>query len=265
MPANSNAAIVVDNLADAGSISASGTASLTPPSLLQNHHVARKVRFAGVTSQYVVVDLGAVQSIDTFAMFGVNLSPTGTCRIRASAFDTSGLVGELYDSGTLTGRVDPAYGALVALAQAPVSARYVRIDLSDATLTSLEAGRLVVGLRHTFTYNYSYGAQRGRVDRSRKTESRGGQTYIDADNTYRTADISFDALTESERFGVIERLERVNGTKLDVLLILRSDSDNLGRDTIWGLVDEISPVAQPQMWIGNAPGYSKTLRIKERL
>lgn len=265
MPSTSNAALVVDNLADLGSISSSGTASLTPPALLQNHHVARKVRFAAVTGQYAVVDLGSVKSIDTFAMFGVNLSLAGTSRIRASAFDTSGLVGEIYDSGVMTGRVDPAYGALIALAQAPVSARYIRFDLSDASLTTLEAGRMVVGRRHTFAYNYSFGAQRGRVDRSRRTESRGGQTYIDADNSYRTADISFDALTESERFGVIERLERVNGTKLDVLLILKSDSDNLGRDTIWGLVDEITPVGQPQMWINSAPGYTKTLRIKERL
>ena len=260
-----NASLLIDNLADRATLSASSSAPLTPPSILQNPHIARKTRFGAVTGQHVVADFGSPVALDTAAMFGLNLSATGTARVRASLADSSGISGDAYDSGDLTGEVDPAYGALINLAAAPYTARYLRIDLSDASLDVLEAGRLVAGARTMTSINYAFGWTRRWIDRSRRTESRGGQTYVDADNGYRTASVVFEALNEDERNGIIEQMDRVNGARLDILLILKSDSDNLGRDSIWGLVDEVSEVTQPQGWIGGSPIFQKPIRIRERL
>lgn len=260
-----NAALLIDNLGDQATLSASSSAPLTPPSLLQNPHVARKMRFGAPTGQHVVADLGAPVLVDTVAMFGLNLSATGTVRISASLTDSSGTAGDAYDGLARTGAVDPDYAALIELAPTAFTARYIRVELSDTGLTVLEAGRLVIGLRQQMRFNFNFGWQRAWVDRSRRTESRGGQVYVDDDNGYRTVDIAFDAVTQDERNGLIERLDRVIGTRRDILLLCKPDSDNLGRDSIWGFSEQVSPVAQPQGWVDGSPIYQKTIRLRERL
>ncbi len=82
---------------------------------------------------------------------------------------------------------------------------------------------------------------------------------------YRVVNLSFEYVTERQRLGFVEEIDRVNGTHEDVLLITRSDSDNLGRDTIWGLISDLDPITQPLAWINDAPAYGKTYRITERL
>ncbi len=260
-----NAALLIDNLADQATISASSSAPPTPPTLLQNPHVARKMRFGATTGQHVVADLGAPVLVDTAALFGLNLSAAGATRVSASLSDSSGAAGDAYDGTVRTGAVDPAYAALIELAPAPFIARYVRIELSDASLAVIEAGRLVIGLRQQMRFNFAFGWQRAWVDRSRRTESRGGQVYVDDDNGYRTVEIAFDAVLESERNGLIERLDRVIGTRRDILLLCKPDSDNLGRDSVWGFSEQVTPVAQPQGWVDGSPIFQKTIRLRERL
>lgn len=261
-----NACIAYRNLADLGTVTASSSTALTPAALLQNAHVARHWRSRSAT-EFVLVDLGAVQPVDTVALMGLSLTAAGLTRIRVSASDPSGQGATAYDSdpaGSAAGRVDPAYGYLVHLLPAPVAGRYVRIDLVQPGAPYIEAGRFFVGARHQFASNFAFGWNRAWVDRSRRTESRGGQTYIDPDNTYRTADLTFEAVREGERFGVVEEIDRTNGEHTDVLLVTDPSSPNLGRDSIWGLLT-LSPVQQPAAWVAGRPIYQKSYQIKERL
>lgn len=263
MPIANAARIGWNNLADAGAISASSFVMLTPPTILQNPHVARKWRGVAGAAEYLIIDLGSVVSIDCVALMGVNLTPVGLTRIRASTGDSSGLDGSAYDSdpaGASAGRVNPRYPSLVELLPVAVLARFVRIDLEQPGAAFIEAGRLFIGLTEQFKINFGYGWNRGWNDRSRITESRGGQSYVDRDNAYRTLDMTFGFVDAAQRYGLIEDIDQLNGKHTDVLMITDPTSAQLGRDSIWGLNQEVTPVSQPFH-----ETYSKTFRIKERL
>lgn len=254
------AAVLYRNLADASLITASSAAGSMSPAHLKDPHVARKWRGGGNLAEWLIVDLGSLQPVDTFALIGLNLTAAGTVRVRVSATDATGLAADAYDSTVLVGAVDPAYGYFVHLAVQPVSGRYVRIDLAD-TLSYIQAGRLAIGKRSIFETNFSVGWSRSYTDLSRRTPSRGGQTYINRGPKYRSADVSFDWLTEDERNGFVEEIDRECGMSDDVLFVSDQTSDNLGRDSVWGLLDDLQGIVQPY----SIDVFRKAYRISERL
>mgnify|MGYP003393913189 CR=1 FL=1 len=254
------ACIAWDNFADddATVITSTSALPLTPvQEQLQNVHVGEKWRSNEGNVASIVINLGSARSIDTIALMGVSGNPV--TRIRVSATDSTGLTGERYDSGSAANRV--TYGYLVALITSPVSGRYIRIDLTDSAADYVEAGRLFVGLRDEFAVNFQPGWSASWVDRSRITEGRGGQTFIDVDNNFRTWDLTFGFLSEDDRNGFVEDIDYNNGAHTDVLLINNPDSSDLGRDCIWGLLESNAVVTQPHV----IALFSKTYRIKERL
>lgn len=250
----SAAAIAWVNLADSGSVSASSQELLLPASNLQNPHVARKWRSLTASASFVIT-LAAAASIDTFGVFGISAE---TIRIRASAVDTSGTAGELYDSGTHS--VDDAYASFIGLKSVAASGLYVLVELATTSADYVEAGRVFVGARTQFPINFAYGWNRARVDRSIRTKTRGGQTQVFPDNMYRTLDVSFDYLDEDTANGVVETVDRVNGLQTDVLFITDPESSNLPRDSIWGLIAEATPLVNPSFAI-----RTKQYKIEERL
>ncbi len=267
MPSPANAAIAWRNLADGGTVTASSFIADGPPSTVQNVHVARKWRSNGNSgAEYLLVDLGSVQSIDTVAVMGVTLPANGTARVRASTTNVSATAALVYDGPVIAAAVDPAFGMLVVAMPAPVSARYVRIDLTHPSTAYVEAGRLFIGARYQFTFNYGPGWTYGYADPSERSKSLGGQTVIRTRTPYRVASLSFEAVTEAERNAVVLEVDRIAGVRSDVLLILRSDSPNLARDTIWGLLADLDPVGQPTLvWADGQPLFQKSYRIEERL
>lgn len=261
MADQSNAAIAFRNLSDAGTIYASSALVLTPPSTLQNPHIARKWRGKNGAAEYLATSL--LVGFDTVLLRGVNLTEAGSYRVRVSSVDTSGQAGDLYDSGTLTD-VDPVYGTILVLLPSPMTG-IVRIDLAEPDAAYIEAGRLFVGPRSEFNENFAYGWSERWIDRSQETESRGGQTYIDEDVTYRCWSMNFEFLSGAFRYGVVQDLDRLIGTKADFLMIANPDSDNLGRDSLWGRVKQVSPIVQPQVFVDDLGGFSKSFEIYERL
>lgn len=266
-----NLALAYINLSDsADSIIASSSLTQAPPSRLQDPHVARKWRNEGEATAYLIIDLGGEFSIDTIALLGVsglfgsterNLSSAAVTRVRVSSADTSGQAGDVFDSGSAAGRIDQNYGALIALMPAVDTGRYVRIDFSETGASFLEAGRLFVGERHEFEVNFAPGWSRTYVDRTRKTEGRGGQVFMDVGESYRTIELNLEFVTEEERHGVVEEIDRVNGEHVDMLVITDPDSENLGRDCLWAFIDGNRPVIQPYV----IDVFTKSYRFRERL
>lgn len=253
-----NAAIAYANLADAGTVVASDQELTLPVSNVQNPHVSRRWRSLFAPA-HLVVDLLASVSIDTVALFGMTLTAAGTIRARVSSVDATGVAGDVFDSGTVA--VDANYGAYIGLLNAPANGRYVRFDLADTGGSYVEAGRVFAGLRTAFTYNHVYGWQRGWVDRSARTKTRGGQTQIWNDNAYRTLDLTFDFVTEAQMNALVEAIDIANGQRKDVLMIRDPASTNLARDSIWGLASELTPASQPTFF----DVYSKQYKLEERL
>lgn len=256
-----NAAVAYTNLADSATITASSFLTLAPPSRLQNRHVKRKWYGKNGTTEYLTIDHGSSVSIDTVMLAGLNLTAAGLTRIRISDTDTTGQTGEIYDSSSAAGRVDPNYGYLIILIGAAVSGRYMRIDLSDTGLTRIGAGRLFTGVRTAVGINYSPGAARAWVDPTIKVPGTWGQTFVDSRDKYRTMDVSFEWLTEAEKNGFVESIDLTHGESGDFLFVSDTASTNLGRDSIWGFIDGNTPVIQPY----TTDVFSKAYRLRERL
>lgn len=258
-----NAALAITNLADLGTTTASTEETLMPGSRLANEHVGKRWRSTAEPG-YIICDLGSAKSIDTIALLGMTAAAAATVQVRASASDAT-VVGSLdFDSGSLADGSqywDTDYDSIVYLRSSPVSTRYVRIDITDTPASYVEAGRLFIGLREAFSYNFVPGGGVTWTDRSRKTKSAGGQTLIFPDNKFRTAEINFDWVTEAQREGLWETMALANGNSEDVLLILDTASDSLPRDSIWGLV--VNPIRTA--FTGIADVYTAPLTVEERL
>jgi hypothetical protein len=250
----SAACIAYENLADGATVAASTQELLLPAVNLQNPHVARKWRSLLSTAS-VVFTLAEAAEIDTVAMFGISAE---TIRVRLSATDPSGVMGEVYDSGTQA--VDETFSSFVVLMAAPASALYVLVDLATTSEDFVEAGRAFIGTRHQFGVNHEFNWSRGRVDRSVRAKSRGGQTQVSPDDGFRQVQVTFGFLTAAEASGLVDTIDRVNGLHTDVLLILDPDSVNLPRDSYWGLIAEDADVINPKSGV-----FSKTYKIEARL
>lgn len=259
-----NAAIVISNLADGKSAVASSQALTMPISNLFTPHPSERWRSL-VNSAYFVFDKGAAISADTVMVGGLTCGANATIRVRCSTIDATGAAGDVYDSGVLatgTTNFDIRYpSTFVKRLAAPASYRYVRVDISDPDAAYVEAGAIVDGLSEAFTYNFTPGGSIQYVDRSRIGQTSSGLTLPWVDNTFRRADISFNWVTEAQRNGLIEDLDRVNGRHKNVLLITNPDSTSLPRATLFGLMTDITPVTYGPIF----DLFGKQLRIEERI
>ena len=258
------AALAWDNAADTAVITASAAVIGAQAWRLQDPHIGRKWR-AEADSVYLTVTLAADTEIDTIALFGLNLTTAGVTRVRVSLTDPSAQDGALYDSGAAAGRVSAYYGALVVLLDGVVTARYIRIDLSEAAVAYIEAGFLFVATRHQVGINFAYGASDTPVDPSIKTKSRSGATHIDARPKYRVWDFSFEWLSEAERFGWVEDIDRMCGASRNIMVVRSCASTDLGRDVLCGLITEGAPVISRDGFIASGNAYSKSYRVEQRL
>lgn len=258
-----NAALVLDNNADDGSLSGSSQALTMPVSNLLTPHPSERWRSLS-NADYFVLDKGASLPGDTVLVGGLTCGVNATIRLRLSTIDATGAAGDVLDTGAIvngTANFDINYSSFVWRLASPASWRYARVDISDPDGTYVEAGCIVDGLSESFAYNFAPGGSIQYVDRSRVAGSSSGQSLIWPDNRFRRIDLSFPWVSESQRFGLIERLDRDTGRRSNVLLITDPASTNLPRASIFGLVTDITPVTFGAIF----DLYGKQLRIDERI
>lgn len=259
-----NAAALYDNFADDGTVAASSNTVGLPASNLLTPHVSERWRSA-TNSDFFVLDLGALQSADTVMVRGLTAGDNATVRLRLSSGDASGAAGDVFDLGIVANQAnanfDLDYGAYVQLLDAPAAFRYVRFDISDPDASYVEAGAVCVGARTQFTYNFVPGASLGYVDRSRSATTSAGLTLIWVDNSYRQLGLNFDFVTSDQRYGLIEAMDRLNGQRANLLMVVDTESANLARDFIWGLIATLSAVTTPDV----IDIFGKQFTINERL
>jgi hypothetical protein len=241
-----NAAIAWFNYVDSVGItlSASGSVLLAPPTVLRNPHVGKKWR-DNAASTWIAIDMGASFSISTIMLAGVS-GGNPLFRVRLSNVSTSGV--ELHDSGTISGvpYFDSDYGMFVYLLSTPITARYVRVDISEVGVSYIEAGRWFVGPRDQFTINMQTPWTRTPIRGSVDVIGVGGQTYVDLRSGYWQTHASFEFLTEAEAYGFVEDISNaiINTGHRDLLWIKDPSSTNLSRDCIWGYPSENLEISQ---------------------
>jgi hypothetical protein len=224
---------------------------LAPVQRLQSEHVGEKWR-SEVANVSVIATLAASQPVDVFALMGLVAS---TIRVRMSDTDPTGAAGEVWDSGVQP--VSERYRQFVGMLPAPANASFVRIDLVG---TPPEAGRLFIGLTQALKYNFSWGAERRWLDLSRRRKTEGGQTQTQRRAKTRVWNFSVDHLTTAEVAALVEDIDAVNGLTNDLLFIRDPDSSDLARDTLFGLMTDLTPVADVYF-----NGHSKRYEIEGRL
>jgi len=232
---------------------------------------------------YLVLDRGSSQTFNVVALLFTNLPADSTWRIRAADDEASLTDGtETYDSGVIDFRVpgdddtwDRHHG--LHYISAGVTARWLRIDISPASVLSLdfvsgaysltgyegtlEAGRLIVGNLFQPNANDSYGRQFGPVDPSSVARSDTGALYADDRTPYLAADITLGFLSEAEAYGTMFGILRRRGRRNDVLYVGDPAEDAyLMQQIIYGHIIQSRPIVLPQF-----DRYQVRLRIEEML
>jgi hypothetical protein len=256
-----NLAIAWINLADSGALSATDTTALAPVTLLQNKHVHQKWRANASSSTITCTLESSTSSVDTIALMG--LFGSGLT-IRVKLFDAA--LALVYDSGSIANAWDPNYLPFVHLLSAPIVCGTVTIFISGSE-DFVEAGRLFIGVRSQFAINFQPGWSRGWMDGSVKTIGRSGQAFDDLRDMCRTVTLTLEHMSETERWTVIEALDIAIGTHGDFLLMTNPDSSSttLGRDSVWGFLQDIDPVVEPVPLPDGQRRYRRSISIRERL
>ncbi len=251
-----------DNKSDAALISAGSQVTTLPASNVQAAHVSKKWHtLAGVKSSYLLLDMLAAVSCALLGVLGSNLTATATFRLRASNTDATAAAGDLLDTGTISAGVKTGYGAIYYSFNA-VSARYWRLDLTDASLPdNLQVGRLFLGPCWAPSENQEYGWNVTALDDSDLVESYGLQTYADEKPQRRQLQFSLAFMNEAEMYGNAFALSRAAGRVRDVLAV--QDSINgayLSEQSVWGLLTETT-----QLIHETSKTFRQKFTIKERL
>lgn len=257
-----NAAVLIDNLALNGRVNASSQELSMPATELLTPHPSDRWRSTS-GSAFFVLDKGDAAPANTVILSGMTCGENSSIRVRLSLVDSSGAAGDVDDDTYAAGSVnfDTDYGTLTHLMSSAMAWRYARFDITDPDASYVEAGLVTAGTRESFTYNFAPGGGIQYVDRSRVSPVASGKTLTWTDNTFRRVDLSFEWVSTAQRYGLIQTMDRVNGRHVNVALILDTASDNLARDTIVGLVTDITPAVYAQAVLL----FSKQLRLDERI
>jgi hypothetical protein len=232
---------------------------------LQQEDTKRNYRSGAATSISITATYATNQSADTFFLTNTNLTTAGIARVRLRAADTS----LVYDSnsGSVAGQVDPNYKDLVILAPSVQTGwRTAQFDLTDTSQTYIEGGFLFIGTRTQFDYNHSWGDGRVKVDPSIFEKPKGGQTKIKIRPPFWQWDIPMGWVTEAQKNGALEQIMLLNGRRLPVLFLMNPASTNLGRDSIFGLIQDSVPVVSLEAY-DSAGGImsSTSFKVEQRL
>ncbi|NIJ40338.1 hypothetical protein FHS78_000608 [Parvibaculum indicum] len=245
-----------ENLADAGYISTDTAWPTLPATYLQQEWFAKKWRSKAVPC-WAQANLAGAADINVVALGGFNGLATTQMRVRIG--DDPDFASSAYDSGAMTGVCDPASGQFVHILEEAVSGQYVRIDMADEALSYAQAGRIFVSGGMFFEINDSYGRAKGYASLSRRSQSLGGQIYIDRKPNWRRWKLSFDNLNADESL-ILQEVDRVNGTEIDLLISIDALGEHVSRDTIIGLVRDPTDIVAR-----NVLRDSKTYVIEGRL
>ena len=137
-------AFLYDNVAKGAMLtSAQANVPSMPLANLQDAQPRRRARL-NAASVVLDVDLLAALPVDCVAMLSTTLSANATIRVRLA--NMSRFASVLADTGTINAEAqDEAQGNVVLVLPAPVTARYLRIDLPDGATAFMDIGLLLAG------------------------------------------------------------------------------------------------------------------------
>ncbi len=196
-------------------------------------------------------------------MISTTLSTATTIRwqqgdiIGAYSFDTTALSA---DTG------DAAGGNAILLNSAGAPGRYMRIDITDASVSQIAIGRLVAGPVWRLNRAFAYGVQEGRLvlDHRDRNPFSGAAFPVAALANPRVTRFSLPLLTATEVKGQHRAMLRAMGTAWDALWMPDTGLSRAEMNirSIWGAVAE--PGAEAMTSRDSFVGSSRSFTITER-
>lgn len=254
------ASILYDDRVRSAILSGAAPAGGLPLAHLQDPQPRKVTRWIG-TSGFVVADFGASVPVGLVALTGTNLTAAATRRVRLSSVDATGAAGDVHDSGVAAAGADPRHnGAVFYPLAADLSARYLRVDLADASLSFLDVGLLLAGPAFRPARNMSFGWSVGWQEYGTNEPSPVGVRFTARRGRCRALALRFDFATESEAMGHHMEMARIAGATENVAVLPIADGAYLAQQAVVGLVQDVTEVQNRFFNI-----WSKTITIAERM
>jgi hypothetical protein len=258
-------AFLYDNVAK-GAVLTSTQANVPsmPLSNLQDAQPRRRARL-NAASATLDVDLLAAPPVDCVALLSTTLSANAIIRLRLA--NVSSFATVLADTGTINAEAqDEAQGHVVMVLPAPVTARYLRIDLTDGAAAFMDIGLLVAGQLWRLLRGTAYGIREGRVmlDRRDRNPFTGAEFPVPAIINPRFAAFTLPALSVAEARNQHRDLLRRLGAAGDALSIaeLGDSMAERNRRAIWGAMN--APGEDAAVSRDSLPLSLRAFRLVER-
>jgi hypothetical protein len=259
-------AFLYDNVAKgAVLISTQANVPTMPLANLQDAQPRRRARL-NAASAVIDVDLLAAQPVDCVALLSTTLSANATIRVRLT--NVSSFATVLTDTGSITAEAqDEAQGNVVLVLPAPITARYLRVDLTDGATAFMDIGLLVAGQLWRLQRGTAYGIREGRVmlDRRDRNPYTGAEFPVPAIVNPRFAAFTLPALSVAEARNQHRDLLRRLGAAGDALWIaeLGESMAERNRRAIWGAMN--APGEDAAISRDSLPLASRGFRVVERV
>lgn len=253
------ATILYDDRIPAAALSGAATVGGLPLANLQDSQPRKVARWSG-TSCHIVADLGAPSLVGLVALHGTNLTAAATRRVRLSSSDGTGEAGDVHDSGAAAAGADPRYsGTAVYVLAANASARYLRIDLADASLSFIDVGLVLAGPAFRPARNYSFGAAFGYVEAGSADASPIGVMFANRRGRRRAVSLRFAFATEAEAMTDHMELSRIAGATENVVVVPDPGGAYRAQQALVGLVADTTEIRNDAFNV-----WSRTIQVIER-
>lgn len=224
---------------------------------LQRLSLFRKYRTLSLTPS-ISLDFGTAQEIDTLALIAHNGS--GSLVIKAGSTNAaSDFTSSSYD--LITGD-DFGYGVNLCFVKLPAAQtyRYWKIEITDTSNPNgfFECGRLYLGKVFQPALNADYGFNLGFIDNSKVTRTRSGNAVPLTRRTLKKVGFSLSFGTEAEMYNNLFEIDMLRGQSKDILFILDTDSANIQKQNVYGLMKDMQPIIHSAFRI-----YQKQYTIEE--
>ena len=173
------------------------TAAGMPVANLRDPQPRLRARFTGGAAS-TLVDFGTATPVEAVALISTNLSANATVRWRLGTLEVPNAA---HDSGTVPAHTgDEANGNVVLLRSGAASARYLLVDVADASLSTIDIGILAPGPLWRLARGMAYGVREGRLilDQRDRNPLTGAEFVVPALANPRFAAFTLPALSRAE-------------------------------------------------------------------
>ncbi|MFO0188252.1 MAG: hypothetical protein ACK55J_16705, partial [Alphaproteobacteria bacterium] len=144
-----------DRLATGSVASAQATIATMPITNLQDPQPRRRARLMG-SGASITADLGVEVPVDCIALISTTLG--AGAMVQARLANVANFSMTLADTGLLNAEAqDESQGNVVLVFPVPVTARYLRVDLTDGAVPYMDIGLLVAGQLWRLQRGTAYG------------------------------------------------------------------------------------------------------------